>query len=132
MNNNNNPYGNIVDTCWRDIPRHYQEITNEIYMIMPNHVHGIVTIQDTSKRSGLKPDPTQIHPLSEIIRAFKTFSSRKISELRHTAGIPVWQRSFYEHVIRSEAEYSQIADYILGNPVKWDLDIDNPNYINKP
>jgi putative transposase len=129
---NTNDYGKIVKSCWRDLTLHYQGIGNEIFVVMPNHVHGIISIQNTTQRSGLKPDPTPIHPITEIIRGFKTFSSKKINLLRQSPGIPVWQRSFYEHVIRSETDYSQITDYILGNPVKWDLDTDNPDINGKP
>jgi len=124
MNTNN--YGKIVEVCWKNLPLHYQGIGNDIFVIMPNHFHGIINIQDSPKRSGLKPDPTPMHPLTEILRGFKTFSSREINRLRQSAGIPIWQRSFYELVIRSEEEYSQIAEYILGNPLKWDLDTENP------
>ena len=65
-----NPYGNIVQECWNDIPKHYIEINNEIFSIMPNHVHGIIIIPDDDGRSGLKPDPTGIAGLSAAIHTF--------------------------------------------------------------
>ena len=64
--------------------------------------------------------------LPEIIRAFKAFSSRRINELRSTPGIPIWQRNYYEHVIRNELDLNDIRQYILDNPVKWDMDEENP------
>ena len=84
---------------------------------MPNHVHGIIVIIDEEAEvelktnhvgAGFKPAPTRRHPLSEIIRAFKTFSSRHINELRTTYGVPVWQRNYYEHIIRDEYELTPI------------------------
>ena len=70
------------------------------------------------------------YPLSEIIRAFKTWSSRGINELRHSPGTTVWQRGFYEHIIRTEKEYREIGEYILYNPAKWENDSENPSSLN--
>ena len=93
---------------------------------MPNHVHGIIAIHEVG-RAGSKPAPTKRYPLSEIVRAFKTYSSRRINELRNSQGIPVWQRNYYEHIIRSESDYHQIGEYILYNPSKWETDHENQN-----
>jgi putative transposase len=73
----------------------------------------------------LKPAPT-MHGLSEIIRGFKTFSARRINVLRNTPGIPVWQRNYYEHVIRDEPSLDRIRQYILDNPALWARDHENP------
>jgi putative transposase len=126
-----NPYGEIVDSVWKGIPLHYPEVKNDVFIIMPNHVHGIIFIQDR-RRSGPRPAPTTKHPLSEIVRAFKSYSSRKINEHRHSEGTPVWQRSYYEHVIRSEEEFTRIGEYILNNASKWETDHENPNTLTKP
>ena len=72
-----------------------------------------------------KPAPTNgqqptKHGLSEIVRALKTFSSRKINDLRQTQGAPVWQRNYYEHIIRNGDEYALIANYIMENPLRWE------------
>jgi REP element-mobilizing transposase RayT len=68
--------------------------------------------------------------LPEIVRALKSFSARRINESRATPGVPVWQRNYYEHVIRSEHELNAIRAYIQNNPLRWALDHDNP--INAP
>jgi REP element-mobilizing transposase RayT len=70
----------------------------------------------------VEPAPT----LSEIVRQFKTFSSRRINKLRDNPGCPVWQRNYHERVIRDEKELSAIREYIENNPRKWDLDKNNP------
>jgi len=61
-----------------------------------------------------------------MVRAFKTFSARKINQLRHTSGSPVWQRNFYEHVIRDERSLKRIREYLDTNPQRWALDPENP------
>jgi putative transposase len=119
-----NSFGEVVESVWKGIPLHYPEINNDVFIVMPNHIHGIITIGQ-GKRAGSKPAPTR--PLSEIVRAFKTYSSRGINELRHTQGASVWQRNYYEHVIRNENEYSEIGEYIYYNPAKWETDSENPH-----
>ena len=77
----------------------------------------------------MKPAPTRDVPrlqgLPEIVRAFKTFSARRINELRGTAGTPVWQRNYYERVVRNERELNAIREYIRANPLNWHLDKEN-------
>jgi REP element-mobilizing transposase RayT len=121
-----NKFGEIVWACWQDIPYHYPDVNNEIFIVMPNHVHGIIFVQD-SGLAGSKPAPTKKHPLSEIVRAFKSFSSRRINEYRNTPGQTIWQRGYYDHVIEGEEEYAQVGEYILFNPSKWIMDHENPN-----
>ncbi len=60
------------------------------------------------------------------MRAFKTFSARRINELRRTPGEPVWQRNCYEHIIRSEEKMQKIREYIAANPGQWEFDLENP------
>ncbi len=79
--------------------------------------------------AGLKPAPTasgKCHPLSEVIRAFKTFSARQINVLRNSPGIPVWQRNYYEHIVRNEQELHALRRYVENNPLQWALDEENP------
>jgi putative transposase len=64
----------------------------------------------------------KIKPLSEIVRQLKTFSARRVNQLRKTPGKPVWQRNYYEHVIRNEPAYCKISEYILNNPRSWPED----------
>jgi putative transposase len=119
--------GKIVESVWKEIPLHFTGIKNDVFIVMPNHVHGIISIG----QAGLKPAPTKNYHLSEIVRAFKTFSSRRINQIRNSVGIPVWQRDYYDHIIRDESEYGQIGEYILYNAAKWETDQDNPLTINK-
>jgi REP element-mobilizing transposase RayT len=63
------------------------------------------------------------------VRAFKTFSSRRINELRGTPGTPIWQRNYYEHIIRSEDELKRVREYIANNALQWALDRENPHRV---
>ena len=125
--------GRIVDECWTDLPNHYLNLKLDEFIVMPNHVHGIIIITDETfgiVGAGFKPAPTPMNStkrygLPEIVRGFKTFSSRKINSARGTSGIPVWQRNYYEHVIRDERELENTRQYIVDNPAKWQEDPDS-------
>ena len=89
---------------------------------MPNHIHGIIIINNQYVGEGFKPSPTErkIYSLFEIVRGFKTFSSRRIRQL-YTEEFQ-WQRSFYDHIIRNESSLQSIRNYIQYNPYKWEID----------
>lgn len=120
-----NELGRKVQAVWDDLPVHYPHVATDVFVVMPNHVHGVVVLRaglgsdHAEMRAGFKPAPTARHGLSEIVRAFKTFSARRINEFRETSGAPVWQRNYYEHVIRDDADYNRIAEYIANNPQRW-------------
>ncbi len=97
---------------------HIAGIELDAFVIMPNHLHGIIVI------GGAKPCP-----LSEIVRQLKTFSARRINKIRGMQGIPVWQRNYYEHVIRDESDLNSLREYIVNNPMNWQLD---ENYLLTP
>ncbi len=65
------------------------------------------------------------------MRAFKTFSARRVNELRGTLGIPLWQRGYYEHIICDEQDLNRIREYILNNPARWRTDAENPRVFRK-
>ena len=127
---------------WEELPHHYAHARLDVWTIMPNHLHGIVVLiapdaddtrsreVATGTRAGFKPAPTKgqkpRHGLPEIVRAFKTFSSRRINALMDVRGIPFWQRGYYEHVIRDEEALSRVRQYIVDNPARWHEDPENP------
>ena len=75
-----------------------------------------------AKRAGFRR-----HGLSEVVRGFKSFSGRRVNELRGTPGVAVWQRGYYEHVVRNEEDLNRIRQYIEGNPVRWSLRLEEPD-----
>ena len=121
--------GTIVKKTWDDLPNHYINIMLDEFVIMPNHIHGIIWVRDESTvkkvGAGLRPAPTKpikFHGLPEIVRGLKSFSSRRINEYRGTKGSPFWQRNYYEHIIRDDDDLTQHRKYIQDNPLKWTLD----------
>jgi len=139
-----NQTGEILESTWLDLPNHYTGIALDAFVIMPNHTHSIIVLcdpvgagfkpalftnQEHKPRTDHQPSSPKIkrHSLSEIMRGFKTFSARKINEIRKTTGIPVWQRNYYERIIRDENELEETRKYIVNNPKKWEFDKENPN-----
>ena len=121
--------GLIVQECWEQLPDHYFHVDLDAFVVMPNHVRGIIVFNDRHiVGAGLRPAPTwtKRHGLPEIVRAFKAFSSRRINESRQRPGGPVWQRGYYEHVIRNDRSWEAIREYIESNPSRWEHDPDNP------
>jgi putative transposase len=144
-------YGTILQRTWTNLPLHYPNIILEAFVVMPNHIHAIIGIIATdSESSGLilgnnseqkdylngetylrvdkftNPNRKTRHSLPEIVRAFKSFSARQINQMRHTPGIALWQRNYYDHIIRNQAEMERIVLYIQANPGKWLEDEENP------
>lgn len=115
-----NAFGDIAQNCWDDLPQHYPHIELDLFVVMPNHVHGIVVLHSDVVGEGFKPSLDI--GLSEVIRGFKTFSARRINAMRDTSGIPVWQRSFHDHIIRNERELDTLRRYIDQNPQRWTAD----------
>lgn len=146
-----NDMGRIIETVWSVLPEHFINIHLDEYMIMPNHFHGILHIdvfvgvkQDSPalpafdlRRTKGKADEALALPLHRlrgsvsgslcsIVQNFKSVSTRKINIVRNSPGCPVWQRNYYERVIRNENELSRAREYIVNNPLKWAIDKENP------
>ncbi len=129
--------GQNVAECWNAVPRHTPWVILDAFVVMPNHVHGIVFIAKdpvgaqhaAPLQNGYRgPRP---HSLGAIVRSFKSAATRQMNLLRGTPGAPVWQRNYYEHVIRSEDELNRIRQYIEENPARWEEDEQNPGYVTR-
>jgi REP element-mobilizing transposase RayT len=112
-----NDYGLIAEKQWYWLGEQYPYVVLHEFVVMPNHIHGIIEI---NRSRIISSDPIKIKPLSELIGAYKTTVSKQI----HLTGFTEfqWQRSFYEHIIRDEKSFEKISDYIIINPVNWDQD----------
>ncbi len=111
----------IIQETWDNLPKHYPEVILDEFVIMPNHIHGIIIINNNFYNfvgAGLRP----ARKLSEIVKSFKSFSSREINKLLSTPGQSFWQRNYYEHVIRNEQDLHETRTYIRENPIKWEID----------
>jgi len=132
-------YGELVEECWRGLPLHFGHIEVDVHVIMPNHIHGIILILGEAPDGGsagryrpalppsgaspLQPaNGTRPGSLSAIVQNLKSVSARRINQLRGTPGAAVWQRNYYEHIIRNERRLAEVRRYILENPARWDLD----------
>ena len=101
--------GHTVNEEINKISSIFNNIKINKYVIMPNHVHMIIVISEESGRS--KTAPT----ISRIIQQFKGSITRQV-------GFPIWQKLFYDHIIRNEKEYQKVWEYIDTNPLKWEED----------
>jgi REP element-mobilizing transposase RayT len=135
-----NDAGRVVCDVWDGLPVHYPNIELDAFVVMPNHAHGIVILASPGNTpsslvphsvvgAGFKP-ALRSHGLPEIVRGFKTFAARRINEMRVTSDIPVWQRNYYEHVIRNEESLEGIRQYIADNPGCWADDPENPKTLD--
>ena len=109
-----NTAGKAAYQCWSEIPMHFPYIQLDKFIVMPNHVHGIIFICDC--RGAI----SCAHKLGNIIRGYKIGVTKW---LRNILGIHnVWQRNYWEHIVRNEHELMQIREYICNNPLNWELE----------
>ena len=114
--------GRRVSECWEELPIHFPYLVLDEFVVMPDHVHGVLHIRDC--RAGPPPAIARFgHPppaaLSSIVGAFKAAASKRINADRGIPGAPVWQRNYYECVIRSNAALERVRVYIARNPIRW-------------
>ncbi|MCX6634266.1 MAG: transposase [Acidobacteria bacterium] len=134
--------GETARSVWDGLPSRFPSVGLDEYVIMPNHVHGIILVG----AQFIAPDPKggltdHLPPLGEVVRAYKATVTRLIRRkdddttnpgamgkgvMNHAPTGFGWQRGFYEHVIRNEAELMAIREYVLGNPARWNEDENNP------
>jgi len=122
-----NEFGKIVSERWQWLEIQYDYIELGAWLVMPNHFHGILIIHGNG-RGGSRTAPTPIKrkPLGGLIGAFKTVSTKQINIIQKTEAQPVWQRNYYEHVIRNAKAMQNITNYIEANPLLWNEDNENP------
>jgi putative transposase len=132
-----NEFGRIVRRCWHELPDHYPHIGLDAFVVMPNHVHGIICILEGPVGAiHESPLPRNVVErrrmlLSKIIGRFKMNTAKQINATRKTPGLSVWQRGFYEHIIRNDKSLDRIRDYIMANPLQWQQDKENTARISK-
>jgi putative transposase len=135
-----NAWGEIVLACWEAIPAHYPKVELDGFVVMPNHMHGIIVLTD--ERVGQTPNkgikmgmiyhaPTNAarqfskpvaNSLGSIIGAFKAAVTRQINRLPNPPDDRLWQRNYYEKVIRDQAMLDILRAYVINNPNVWEVD----------
>lgn len=102
------PIGQIAMDCWQEIPEHHPTVELDYCVVMPNHVHGILVLNDNSPKLGT------------IIGTYKAAVTRKVRELQILDRI--WQSGYYDHIIHDEPDLNRIREYVFYNPAKWEKD----------
>jgi putative transposase len=139
-----NELGRMVQTVWDGLPERFPTVELDALVVMPNHVHGILLVGAAlapPKRrkagaglalpvggaaSSAPTGPASITTLGNVLRAFKSISAISVNRLLSRSGQPLWQRNYYEHVIRDEESLNRLREYIATNPLRWELDRENP------
>ena len=132
-----NEFGKIVQDEWERTRKIRREVELRTYIVMPNHFHGIVVLLSDTRwvsdvgATGRSPLPHGPAPksLGSLIAGFKSSVTKQINMARNVQGIPVWQRNYYEHIIRDEREMDRIYRYIESNPSMWAEDDENPDNV---
>ena len=123
-----NAWGQIVNECWIAIPEHFPITSLDAFVVMPNHMHRVIIIDDINQVAKSTPSQKRqfakpiAQSLPTIIGSFKSAATKRINQLREDASLPVWQRNYHEHIIRSHERYEMISAYIQTNAQRWSED----------
>ena len=105
-----------MQEAWEHLPSHFPPVQLDEIVLMPDHVHCIIVLLDASA-SAAQGAPRRAPTLADTVRALKGNAPRRINQLRETPGAAVWQRNYYEHIVRNEDELARIREYIINNPL---------------
>jgi len=134
-----NNRGNIVNECWLSIPSHFTNVELAAHVVMPNHLHGILLIKYRAVESGARSQSSRVTAetssrrigahvhgsIPTIVRSFKAITARRMREGIAGLALPIWQRGYYERVIRDQDEFQKTCAYIRLNPERWSSDEEN-------
>ena len=118
-----NGFGRIVQETWDKIPERFNNTSLDTFGLMPNHLHGTILRNECR---GEVTSPLREPTLGQIIAYFKYQSTKRINEMRNTPDEKLWQRNYFDRIIRNEMELNRIREYIIYNPLKWESDKENP------
>ena len=127
-----NEYGMAVRDEWLKTAILRPHIELDEFIVMPNHIHGIIFIEASNTRGTACRAPAErfgnptAHSIPTIVRSFKSAATKNINIRRRTPGVALWQRNYFERVIRNEEELASIREYVAFNASKWFDDAENP------
>ena len=128
----------LASDAWQWLGTQYPYVLLDEFVVMPNHLHGILMIIDDARRGGSRTAPTgadspdgKRKPLGRLLGAFKTVSTKRVNCAHGLSGRPLWQRNNFEHVVRSEESLTEIRQYIHDNPARWEFDKENPRVVQQ-
>jgi REP element-mobilizing transposase RayT len=118
-----NKYGEIVQNCWLEIPEHFEHIFIDEFIVMPNHIHGIIIVDENPAVVGNRHacslfNQRQYQKIPVIIGSFKSSVTHKINQMQNEF-LFQWQKSYYDHIVRNEKSLYDIRRYIIENPILW-------------
>jgi putative transposase len=118
--------GSMIQAVWDGLPNRFPGMELDAFVVMPNHVHGIATfvgagLAPPAEKGAASSAPT----LGNVVRAFKSLSAIHVNRLLRRSG-PLWQRGYFDHVVRDDRDLERIREYIATNPLRWALDRENP------
>jgi REP element-mobilizing transposase RayT len=132
-----NTFGQIVNQLWCQLPAHFPDVEIDAAVIMPNHFHGIIVItrrglvSKPSNSESLMNKPSAFYQLKtqlgKIIAYFKYQTTKLINQARDLQGCKIWQKNYYEHIIRNHESLEILRNYVLNNPRQWETDQLYPN-----
>ena len=108
-------YGKIAEAYIRQIPCKFPFVCVDKYVIMPDHIHILLRIAEHAEEGTSDPSPT----IGKIMGWFKYQTTKQVNSAANTAGQKIFQRSYYDHVVRNQQDYNEIWEYIENNPRKW-------------
>lgn len=112
--------GKMVGHIWKELLIRFPSVELDAFVVMPNHIHGIIIIVGAGLALPYSPK------LGDVVGTFKSISAICVNRLLSRVGQPLWQRNYYEHIIRDEDKLNLIRQYILENPLRWEMDRENP------
>ena len=138
-----NDLGRIVEQEWNKSAQIRSEINLDEFIVMPNHLHGMVSIEkefvgahrlrpSLSATKIIRPPQDNLRKprsIGAFVAGFKSSATRRINECRKTSSHPVWQRNYFEHVVRDDEDMNRIRQYITDNPIRWIDDENNPDRV---
>lgn len=128
-----NAAGKFVEQTWHALPNRFPNLKTDKFTLMPNHVHAILFLETPqSSPGGASPAPTTRTSLAAVVCALKSQSAIGINKIRMTPNRPVWQRNYFEHIIRTPQSLDDLRRYIQANPAKWPTDEENPKPVDPP
>jgi REP element-mobilizing transposase RayT len=136
--------GQLIEDAWYDLPNHHHSASLDLHVVMPNHFHGLIVLSEMRQSS---PRESGSHDLARrgraatreafgkpvagsiptIVRSFKAAATRRVNQVFGCGRGGIWQRNYYEHIIRNENTLHRAREYIQTNPLRWSLDPENPS-----
>jgi REP element-mobilizing transposase RayT len=133
-----NDFGKIVQEEWLQTARVRPNVELGEYVVMPNHLHGIIVINNTIVVGANRRFAPTKHPrapipnsIGAIMMQFKSIVTKRINAVRGTQGAPVWQRNYHERIVRNDDDLDRICTYIINNPFNWESDDENPKKVRQ-